>query len=82
MRRRRLPAHGSRLTAWTASGLAALVAVLMASATTFTQTRAERSRPPSLGPAPQLKIPPIEKRTLSNGLPVWIVEAPEVRSRR
>jgi len=50
----------------------------MASATTFTQTRAERSRPPSLGPAPQLKIPPIEKRTLSNGLPVWIVEAPEV----
>jgi len=72
---RGLKAQGSGLMV---TGLAALVAVLMASATTFTQTRAERSRPPSLGPAPQLKIPPIEKRTLSNGLPVWIVEAPEV----
>ena len=58
--------------------LASLVVLLIGSATTFTQTRADRSHPPSLGPAPQLKIPAIEKRTLSNGLPVWIVEQNEV----
>jgi predicted Zn-dependent peptidase len=30
------------------------------------------------GPAPSLRVPPIQKRTLSNGLPVWIVEMHEV----
>lgn len=38
----------------------------------------DRSRPPALGPAPALNLPPIQKRTLTNGLPVWIVEAHEV----
>ncbi len=38
----------------------------------------DRSRPPALGPAPALKLPPIEKRTLSNGLPVWVVAVHEV----
>lgn len=42
------------------------------------QTAPDRSRPPALGPAPTLNLPPIQKRTLSTGLPVWIVESHEV----
>ena len=38
----------------------------------------DRSKPPALGPAPSLKLPTIQKRQLSNGLPVWIVEMHEV----
>lgn len=38
----------------------------------------DRSRPPALGPAPQVDLPSIEKRTLSNGLAVWLVESHEV----
>lgn len=38
----------------------------------------DRSKPPALGLAPQLTLPPIQKRTLSNGLAVWIVEAHKV----
>jgi zinc protease len=42
------------------------------------QTAPDRSRPPALGPAPTLNLPAIQKRTLSNGLQVWVVEAHEV----
>ncbi len=42
------------------------------------QERPDRSTPPALGPAPELNLPPIQKRALSNGLPVWIVEQHEV----
>jgi predicted Zn-dependent peptidase len=42
------------------------------------QSAPDRSKPPALGAAPQLNLPPIQKRTLSNGLPVWLVEAHEV----
>lgn len=42
------------------------------------QARPDRSRPPALGPAPALNLPPIQKRALSNGLPVWVVESREV----
>lgn len=38
----------------------------------------DRSKPPVPGPVPSLKVPPIEKRALANGLPVWIVEMHEV----
>jgi predicted Zn-dependent peptidase len=38
----------------------------------------DRSRPPTPGPPPALRLPPIEKQTLSNGLAVWIVEHHEV----
>jgi predicted Zn-dependent peptidase len=38
----------------------------------------DRSHPPALGPAPQLRLPPIQKRMLANGLPVWVVESHEV----
>jgi zinc protease len=42
------------------------------------QERADRTRPPALGTAPTVNLPPIQKRMLSNGLPVWIVEAHKV----
>ena len=38
----------------------------------------DRSKPPALGSAPQLSLPPIQKRTLSNGVGVWIAETHEV----
>jgi predicted Zn-dependent peptidase len=38
----------------------------------------DRSHPPGLAPPPALHLPAIQKRMLSNGLPVWIVEAHEV----
>jgi zinc protease len=42
------------------------------------QERPDRSKPPVPGPAPSLTLPPVQKRTLSNGLPVWVVEAHKV----
>lgn len=38
----------------------------------------DRSKPPALAAPRDLKLPPIVKRTLSNGLPVWIVAQHEV----
>jgi zinc protease len=38
----------------------------------------DRSKPPALGPAPELKLPPLQRATLSNGLPVLLVESHEV----
>jgi predicted Zn-dependent peptidase len=40
--------------------------------------RPDRGTPPPLGPPPDLDLPPIQKRMLSNGLPVWLVESHEV----
>jgi predicted Zn-dependent peptidase len=37
------------------------------------QQAPDRTRPPAVGPAPALTLPPLEKRTLSNGLQVWIM---------
>jgi len=52
--------------------------VLVLSTALAAQERPDRSKPPSLGPATRLTLPDIQKRTLSNGLPVWIVESHEV----
>lgn len=38
----------------------------------------DRSKPPATGPAPALKVPPMQKRALTNGVPVWVVEMHEV----
>ncbi len=38
----------------------------------------DRGKPPALGTAPALKLPTIQKRQLTNGLPVWLVELHEV----
>jgi zinc protease len=42
------------------------------------QQAPDRTTAPKPGPAPSLKLPAIQKRTLSNGLPVWIVELHKV----
>ena len=46
------------------------------------QQAPDRSHPPELGPPPALNLPAIQKRQLSNGLPVWIVELHECPSCR
>lgn len=38
----------------------------------------DRTAPPKLAPPRALTLPPVTKRALSNGLPVWIVEQHEV----
>lgn len=38
----------------------------------------DRSNPPKPGPPPALKLPPIQKQKLSNGVGVWIIEQHEV----
>ena len=55
----------------------ALVLTAVAS-TAFAQDKPDRSKPPAIGPAPSLKMPPIQKQKLSNGLAVWIIEHREV----
>src|SRR3954470_18132691 len=42
------------------------------------QQAPDRNAPPKPGPAPSVTVPQIQKRTLSNGLPVWIVELHKV----
>jgi predicted Zn-dependent peptidase len=39
----------------------------------WAQQLPDRSKPPAIGPAPVLKLPAIEKRTLSNGLQVQVM---------
>jgi len=60
------------------SRLSTLGIFLLACVTLTAQQPADRSKPPALGPAPQLKLPAIQKRALSNGVPVWVIEAHEV----
>ena len=55
----------------------ALILVL-AGVTALAQQAPDRSHPPQPGPPPELRLPPIQKRQLSNGLPVWLVELHEV----
>ena len=57
---------------------AILAVAITAGGSLAAQQKPDRSKPPASGPAPALRIPPIQKRTLSNGLPVWIVEMHEV----
>lgn len=59
-------------------GLVAAALVAATSITVAGQQAPDRSSPPTPGPPPALKLPAIEKRTLTNGLPVWIVQHHEV----
>jgi predicted Zn-dependent peptidase len=52
--------------------------VLALPAVSSAQAPADRTQPPSLGPAVSLSLPRIEERTLANGLKVWLVESSEV----
>ena len=47
-------------------------------AATAPQQAPDRSVAPKPGPLPALKLPQIQKRTLSNGVPVWVVELHKV----
>jgi zinc protease len=42
------------------------------------EQRPDRLTPPKLGPPPALKLPPVQKEKLTNGLSVWIAEQHEV----
>jgi zinc protease len=53
-------------------------AMFGAAATAISAQAPDRSKPPATGSAPVLKLPAIQKRALSNGLPVWIVELHKV----
>ena len=58
----------------------ALTTLVSAGSTRLTadQQSPDRSKAPVPGDPPALRLPPIQKRALSNGLPVWIVETHEV----
>ncbi|HET9372446.1 MAG TPA: pitrilysin family protein, partial [Vicinamibacterales bacterium] len=56
---------------------ATVAAVALATGAPLAQ-QPDRSKAPVPGAAPALKLPPIQKRALANGLPVWIVEMHEV----
>lgn len=56
----------------------AVALLVCASIALFAQQAPDRSVAPKPGAPPALKLPAIQKRTLSNGLPVWIVELHKV----
>jgi predicted Zn-dependent peptidase len=53
--------------------VALLLALGVWVAATSAQQAPDRSQPPAVGPTPALHLPAVEKRTLSNGLQVWIM---------
>lgn len=75
----------SMRVSWSGAAVRRLIAVtvaglLLGSATVpvVSAQAPDRSMPPSPGPPPALTLPAIQKRQLSNGVPVWIVELHEV----
>jgi zinc protease len=60
------------------SGLLTLATALCCLTTVAAQERPDRNKPPSLGPTPKLTLPAIQKKALSNGVPVWLIESHEV----
>jgi zinc protease len=55
-----------------------IIGLLALSAGLAAQQPPVRTRPPQIGPPPAVQLPTIQKRQLSNGLPVWLVELHEV----
>jgi predicted Zn-dependent peptidase len=55
-----------------------LIFIVLAGVVASAQQAPDRSHPPQPGPPPELRLPPIQKRQLANGLPVWLVELHEV----
>ena len=60
------------------SKTAALLVLLVTTTIGAWAQTPDRSKPPAPGLPPTLNLPSIQKRQLSNGLPVWIVEMHEV----
>jgi len=63
---------------------AALLAILLAAplsaqtAAKAAPAKPDRSKPPALGPVRELKLPPVQKLRLANGIPVLLVEMHKV----
>jgi predicted Zn-dependent peptidase len=55
-----------------------LCAVVIALTVGLRAQAPDRGKPPAMGAAPALKLPAIQKRQLSNGVPAWFVELHEV----
>jgi predicted Zn-dependent peptidase len=66
------------MTAALRSIVTALAVSSCLAASLVAQGPPDRSKPPALGAPPRLNLPEIQKRTLSNGLSVWLVESHEV----
>ncbi|MGH2569466.1 MAG: M16 family metallopeptidase [Bacteroidota bacterium] len=64
-------AEGGRLRWWTRTLAAGLV--LLMTVSVYAQ-QPDRSKPPELGPAQELKLPPLERHKLSNGISVVLME--------
>src|SRR5262249_22872192 len=62
----------------TARALLRFTVVVWLAATASAQQLPDRSAAPKPGPLPEFPPPAVERRTLSNGLPVWIVERHKV----
>ncbi|MDH4063105.1 MAG: insulinase family protein [Acidobacteriota bacterium] len=54
--------------------LCALSALALTSAVPTWAQAPDRGQPPPLGPPPELRLPAIQKTTLANGVPVWVIE--------
>jgi predicted Zn-dependent peptidase len=54
------------------------IALISAGTLTVQAQLPDRSKAPAAGPTPELRVPPVVKRALSNGIPVWVVEVHEV----
>jgi zinc protease len=61
-----------------AAALLTLLLALPLPAQTAAAAKPDRSKPPALGPVRALKLPPVQKLRLSNGVPVLLVEQHEV----
>ena len=68
----------SAATKRTKTVVAVLVALGTFAASLVAQSAPDRTRPPMVGPPPRLNLPDIQRRMLSNGLAVWLVESHEV----
>jgi predicted Zn-dependent peptidase len=66
-----------RASRWPGAALLATLIAALIGGAVLAQSP-DRSRPPQPGPPPELRLPPIQKGQLSNGLPVWIVELHDV----
>ncbi len=58
--------------------LVALLGTALAVSVVVQAQAPNRNMPPQPGPPPALRLPALQKRALSNGLPVWVVERHEV----
>ena len=57
----------------TSAGFAGFVVFGVAVVSALAQAP-DRSQPPPVGPAPALRLPAIQKATLANGVPLWVIE--------